>query len=347
MMSKTHAVLAVAASSLALQTAEVSALVAAAVASQLPDLDTSKSLAGRILFPVSWFLERRLPHRTVTHSFLFTFIVALLALPTAFFGAIYPKAMVLGYFCGWFGDAFTKKGVSAFYPFSAARLVVPANPRLRLRTGGGAEYFIFLLLVSACVGLVNLQSAGGMMRSIENLFAQSESAAEFFNKTGGTRRVYAQIIGRKGLSPLNAEFEIIDVSGTDLIVSDGDGNLFLAGDSPVAKIHIESVTTRAGEQIVTELRELRFNDEDLQRKLAALHLAPHARCFLTGELTAEDFSLDATPINSLEHFNALTISGETAKTIRLRSASIADLQRLGRVDVRGSVLARIVTVKGE
>lgn len=340
MMSKTHAALAVAVSSLALQTGEMTVLGSAAIASQLPDVDTSRSLAGRILFPVAWFLEKRWPHRTLTHSFLATFIVALFAFALS---PIEPKAIALGYFCGWFGDVFTKKGVSAFYPFSTARLVVPANPRLRMSTGGGGEYFIFLLLVAASIGMVNLNSAGGVMRAVQNLFAQSESAAEFFNKTAGTRRVFASITGRNGLSPVTGDFEIIDVSGADLIVSDAAGNIYLAGQSPAANIQIESVTTQAGAPVKTELRELRFNDEDLQKKIAALQLPRGARAYITGELQSADNALDAPPLQSLQFFNAVSVTGTDVKAIKLRSASIADVLKLGRVDVRGSLLARIVT----
>ncbi len=342
MMSKTHAALSVATASLALQTGDVAVLTAAAIASQLPDVDTSKSLAGRVLFPVAWFLEKRLPHRTLTHSFLATFIVALFALLLAPVDRAMPKAIIIGYFCGWFGDAFTKKGVSAFYPFSTARLVVPANPRLRMRTGGGAEYFIFLLLVFACVGMVNLNSAGGLMRAIENLFGQSESAAEFFNKTGGTRQVFAHIKGRNGLSQVEDDFEIIDVSGADLIVSNRAGNIYLAGDNPAANIHIESVTTTAGAPIKTELRELRLNDEDLQKRIFGLQLPAGTRCYITGELISTDTALDAPPLQSLQFFNTVSVTGTDVKAIKLRSASLADVSKLGRVDVRGSLLARIV-----
>ena len=70
MMSRTHIVLAVAATSLVLGTADPVVLSLSAVSSQLPDVDTTKSFSGRVLFPLSSYLEKRFAHRSITHSFL-------------------------------------------------------------------------------------------------------------------------------------------------------------------------------------------------------------------------------------------------------------------------------------
>ncbi|MBW4619288.1 MAG: metal-dependent hydrolase [Cyanosarcina radialis HA8281-LM2] len=148
MMNVTHICLSVCVTSIALSTAEPITLGIAALASQLPDVDTGKSLVGRVLFPLSRFLEKRYPHRSITHSFVATGAIALLFLPLIFVSWQSWQALVLGYFLGWFADCFTKSGVAAFYP-SPARLVIPGNPRLRLSTGSRAEYFVLILLDQA------------------------------------------------------------------------------------------------------------------------------------------------------------------------------------------------------
>ena len=61
-MGVTHAASGVALTSLATGTANPTALVIAAIASQLPDIDTSKSTVGRLLLPISSFIEKRHPH---------------------------------------------------------------------------------------------------------------------------------------------------------------------------------------------------------------------------------------------------------------------------------------------
>src|SRR5262245_61477371 len=180
MMTKTHAALSVVVTSFAMGTADPVTLAIAAGASQLPDVDTSRSLVGRVLFPLSRFLEDRFAHRTISHSFLATIVIALLALPMrwawAGAGAVYWRALVFGFFIGWFGDVFTKSGVAAFYPFTAARLVIPRNPRLRLSTGAKGEYLLFALLVCAITASIHLNTAGGLRRALGNLMGQPESA---------------------------------------------------------------------------------------------------------------------------------------------------------------------------
>ncbi len=148
MMATTHTAFSLTLTSLALGTANPIALLIAALACQLSDVDTSKSTVGRILFPLSRFIEKRLPHRSVTHSFLATGIFTLATYPIALVTKpLYWQALVLGYFFGWFADVFTKSGVAAFYP-SKARLVIPGNPKMRLSTGSNAEWFVLSILVA-------------------------------------------------------------------------------------------------------------------------------------------------------------------------------------------------------
>jgi hypothetical protein len=70
----------------------------AAIASQLPDIDTTESFSGRLIWPLTNYLEQRFPHRSfphrsLTHSFMATGIVAGLAAPPANFET-YPTIRV-------------------------------------------------------------------------------------------------------------------------------------------------------------------------------------------------------------------------------------------------------------
>lgn len=100
MMSRTHIALSVAATSLILGTADPLVLSLSAIASQLPDVDTSKSYSGRVLFPLSSYLEKRFAHRSITHSFLALAIFAIVVFPVTFFGYRYYLGLVSGYFWG-------------------------------------------------------------------------------------------------------------------------------------------------------------------------------------------------------------------------------------------------------
>jgi inner membrane protein len=120
----------------------------ASIVSLLPDCDTSTSTLGRIYpfkFIAKW-IEKRYPHRSITHSFLITGLIILLTSPLILINPILWQTICLSYFIGWFGDVFTKSGVCAFYP-SQARLIIPGNPRLRLSTNSPAEYWLISLFI--------------------------------------------------------------------------------------------------------------------------------------------------------------------------------------------------------
>ena len=75
MMSVTHAALSVSLTSIVLGTANPEVLAVSAIASLLPDIDTSKSFIGRLFFPISRWIETRTVHRGITHSFFATGVI--------------------------------------------------------------------------------------------------------------------------------------------------------------------------------------------------------------------------------------------------------------------------------
>ena len=72
MMAVTHMVVAVAGTTLILSDVSPATMAISIGASQLPDLDTTQSLSGRLLLPVSSYIEETFGHRSVTHSLLMT-----------------------------------------------------------------------------------------------------------------------------------------------------------------------------------------------------------------------------------------------------------------------------------
>ncbi|MFH1504457.1 MAG: metal-dependent hydrolase [Candidatus Omnitrophota bacterium] len=59
-------------------------LAVSGLGSLLPDIDTPKASLGRI-FPLSFWIEHRWGHRTITHSWIFIVLCALLFIPLLFF----------------------------------------------------------------------------------------------------------------------------------------------------------------------------------------------------------------------------------------------------------------------
>ena len=119
----------------------------------LPDIDHTKSLIGKLFFPLSKYLSVRFGHRTLTHSLIFfiplIFIVSFLE-KTYFDGGNYYLIFLFGFSSHLILDMVTIQGIPLFYPFNKNPCVIPANPDLRLRTGDikteGIMLFIFSIL---------------------------------------------------------------------------------------------------------------------------------------------------------------------------------------------------------
>ncbi len=356
MMHKTHAAASVCLVSLALTTAEPTPLVLAALASQLPDVDTSKSFIGRILFPVSFLLERRFPHRTITHSFLATALVALASFPLRSYSTELYWAVVLGYFIGWFADVFTKTGVTAFYPATSARLVIPANPHLRFSTGSAGEYFLLALFIGATVVSININSAGGLIRNFNTLLAQPAGAIDLFNKEGRTRQVITHIQGRRGASDVSDDYEVVEVMGNasagEMLVVDRSGELFNVGASDTCaacNIKASRVTAQLGRAIKTEMREVALGDKGLGDSMKPQKFPSSARVYVSGELTLKHATAFVWQ-PKLQSFNSVVVTDaldplQKTKTVKLHAASIDDLKKIIPFadDATGNLLLRVVS----
>jgi inner membrane protein len=348
MMAKTHALFGIAAGSLLVGTADPFCLGTAAIASQLPDAGTSKSIIGRILFPVSRLLERRFPHRTLTHSFLATGLIAALAWPLRWHSPQLWKTALWGYFFGWFADAFTRAGVAAFYPLTSARLVIPANPRLRMQTGSKAEYIVILLLIATLAVSLHLNTKGGLMRAVTMALGRSESIIKLYQAEGARRRIIAEIQGRFAASnaPLRGTYEVIETLREGFIVRADDnksGALYLVGNAQECadcQILIERVKGSLGAPMATATRELRFEDRRIGDVLDSLR-ADGAEIRLSGEIRLDDAELLSWPV-SLQRFNPITVSGSSTKTLKLQAASLNDLERAADYFGSGQLLVREV-----
>lgn len=122
----------------------------AMICTQLPDIDHTKSLIGKTVYPLAHWLQRNFGHRTITHSFLFliigtigtTVIEVMFIHPQWDYGRIFFFAVLSHYIL----DMVTIQGVPLFYPWARNPCVIPGNPDFRLRTNDyKAEAKAFLL----------------------------------------------------------------------------------------------------------------------------------------------------------------------------------------------------------
>lgn len=341
MLALTHALLSTTLTALVTGKAEPTVLAIAACASQLPDLDITTSYVGRIFFPISRVLELRFPHRTITHSFLGTAIVALLGLPILFYSSVWYQALVWGFVFGWLGDTFTKSGAAAFYP-GRARLVIPRNVDYRLATGSPAEYGVMVVFAIAFVIVININSSGGITYNFTQLVGHTQGAAQTYLEQRDNYLVFAKVKGHHLITgkPIEGRFEVIDREGEQLVLKTDQG-LLKTGE------HIETKSIRTIKDTRVEVETLTLNllQESPEDVLLTIVHQMQPRTYVSGSLQleyAEDLVLPK-PAQSYATIRASTGVGVNSVTLHNASpAAVANL--LGDYDCTGTLLIRIVKV---
>jgi inner membrane protein len=348
MMNSTQAIFSVALTSLAMGTADPVLLGTAAIASQFPDLDTSKSWIGRLppLSLVARWIEKRYSHRTLTHSFLFSLGLAAVTFPVTLWNQSLWIALNLGYFLGWYADNFTKQGVCAFFPHPG-RLVTPGNPRLRLSTGSSAEYFLLAVLACVAIAIINLNTSGGILKAFNQTLGLSSGAVEIVAAEQNQYLLMAQIKGRNTLTQqaVQGQFEVVQpLTQTDLLVKDRQGRLYRAGETQESQIQITQVQVQRQGNVKPSVREIRLEDEAIKEALSRIPQSD--RIYLSGLLTVEDAE-DLVPPNYPDRFNAIRVQpGSGIASVHLEAASPAEVVRvLGDYSASGSLIVRSIHVQ--
>lgn len=308
MLSVTHAAIATCATSLIIGTADPAVLAASAIASQLPDIDTTKSYTGMIFHPVAKWFEERFSHRGVTHSFLATAIVTAVTAPIAFwFSWQIWLGLSLGYFFGWFSDVFTKSGVAAFYP-SNSRLVIPGNPKARLSTGSSGEYWVLSIAIALLIISVQFISNGGVSELFERSFFRSaQTAADIFKKEGATKQVFVKVSGVNSFTSEkinNQEYKVIAGKEASVIAKDTSGDLYLIGNNEAAQIKPTSVETKLGDKIEIQAIEVSPKDQFVSEWLVSVP----DNAYLTGNLLIDNVENLRLPLEQ-KKFNVFKVSG--------------------------------------
>ncbi|WP_024547014.1 metal-dependent hydrolase [Picosynechococcus sp. NKBG15041c] len=270
MMSVTHAILGVCGASLLLQTADPVVLGLSIIGSQIPDLDSSRSLVGQVFFPVSHWLEDRYPHRTITHCLLFNLCLVAIAwvlwyilnIPTP-----WAIALPLGHLLAIFSDTFTKQGVQLFYPLQAW-CVCGMNPKRRMKTGGKAEYWVLGIAVLILFLNFNLLGSGGFRDVASRTLNLKDHSIKAYNANAATHATWLHVEGVwvEDRRPVNQDFFIV-AENNGYLVTDGQGIYKVARDGDIiptlTRLDIRNEQT-------TETFTQGFNDEPLGETLEAI-----------------------------------------------------------------------------
>jgi inner membrane protein len=283
MMAITHAAIAVAGCSLILGTADPLVLSMAIVGSQLPDVDTTTSTIGQIFYPVAAWIEKRYPHRTVTHSFLATGAIALVALPIGYLSShlLAAAALPLGHLLATFSDCFTKQGVQLFFPYPAWCISV-SNPRRRLKTGGAGELWVLGMAIALLVAGIHIATGGGITQQVSQSLGLKDGIIQTYNANAATYQVYANITGvwASDRSSADGRYFILGTEGSEFIVTDGKG-LYKTNQ----QIIVSKLSSVLGEKATTTSKTLTFDDENPVPALRKLQVDyPNAAIYLSGAI---------------------------------------------------------------
>ena len=288
MMSITHAAIALGAASLTfgLGTDNSLALGLALLGSQLPDLDTTTSTIGQILFPLSNWIEDNFPHRSITHSLLATFTLAAIALPIGYYSnhLITAAALPFGHLVACVSDTLTKKGVQLFYPCQFWA-VAGSNPRRRLKTGGAGEYWVLAIAIFILVSSLYINNNGGIFQNLGQNLSLSSAVIKTYNENAENNHVYAEIKGfwESDRSSANGKYLILSTKGKEFIVTDGEA-VYKTG----AQIITSKVKTVIGEKSENIIKTVSFDDEQAITQLNELkEKYPANLIVVSGELTID------------------------------------------------------------
>ena len=155
-------------------------------ASVLPDIDHTKSIIGKLFFPIARAINRKYGHRTITHSLIV--LIGLTAVISAFQSAYFPSIKAAQVFGLAYGshilfDMMTVQGVPLFYPFKKNPCVLPGNPEMRLRTNSiRQETMVFCFFMVSAIFMKPL-FANGFWTSYNSLFGSLKHIVSEFNKS--------------------------------------------------------------------------------------------------------------------------------------------------------------------
>ena len=137
-------------------------LVVCFIASQLPDIDHTKSLIGKSVLPLAKIINKRYGHRTITHSLVCWLALSLFAffLQRTFFVDLYiAEVFTLAYFSHLLFDCMTVMGVPLLYPLIKNACVLPGNPSMRIRTSSiRQESIVFCVFIVSFIFFQPLMS---------------------------------------------------------------------------------------------------------------------------------------------------------------------------------------------
>ena len=203
-------------------------LVTTLIASVLPDCDHTRSPIGKLLYPISKFLNRRFGHRTITHSIPALIVLTLLVsfFEKTYFGS-YQVSIVfsLAYWSHLLFDMCTLQGVPLLYPFMKNPFVLIGNPEARIRVGDyRREAVAFCVFLAWGVSLYSLGLfENGFWTTYNRAFATLEHLHSEFRRSTDLLKV--DYVYLEGTAEISGMGYCIESSSSKAALLTGEGRV--------------------------------------------------------------------------------------------------------------------------
>jgi inner membrane protein len=235
-----------------------SSLAIGSLGSLLPDIDTPKASLGRI-FPLSFWIEHRWGHRTITHSWVFIVLSCILFSPLLFFKKflIY-SCLILGVISHIMIDMANTSGVTFFYP-DTTRYVFPAEKTSRIEVGSKKEFIllailIFITTITTPISYIGYKSL--FYRLSQNPYGAVEEAQKWSDEFLLSATIKG--IWKESQLPVNENFKVLAVQGNGILITKNN-KVFYISYNPQSSIIINKIWIAKEKKIEKLLIEKKFD----------------------------------------------------------------------------------------
>lgn len=297
-------------------------LMIAAISSQIPDLDTTKSWIGKAFYVVSSRIESRFPHRSITHSIVISFAIALVTVPLFLLNWIDWTLWIaapVGHLISCFADCGTKLGCQFFYPINYDYWVIGLNPNNRVETGKTSDYAILSTTVLVfCITYYLIAGSGGIGAYMTKTFFPNNQTAIEMLRRENQKAISIKVEGIRKVdnSMVNETYWAISAAGSNLVARDKAGNVFRVGEGGEV---IPKKVNLLPDRLPLKIRRQRIQEASAAEWVNSLP----ENALITGTLEIEDSTELQLPITPPGEMPTVTKSGNG---ISLEHASRKDLK---------------------
>jgi inner membrane protein len=325
-------------------------LVPLCVGAMLPDLDSQRSVLGRLLPPVSRRLETRLGHGQQWHSLAACLLIALITAPIAAAVRIETWLLIpVGFASHLVLDTLTPEGVMLFWPLSHRRYSLLGG--VVSSEGSSSERKLaagLTIVVAVLLFLVDI----GPPPPPQVVALSYQQTLERYYSMRGRNLVFAcvegswQATGRR----ISARFEVLNASGSSFVMLDRyDGRVFSAGREASDNLYLDRITLEAGASTRIKPVELHLEGHALTEALPVVYQMQREpglqHIYISGELTVParlEVEGPALPLD-YSQTSLRRIQSQRAGHYSLHYLTAAELIELANVEVEAADLVIVGT----